>query len=91
MPSIGIIARGQALPAIEDVVFNLEEGNISEPIKTTAGIFILKVKTRYPPQQVPLEEARERIIATISEEKFNERMERWLAELKGRAYIEIKN
>jgi len=89
-PSIGIIARGQFLPAIESAVFDLAEGEISEPIKTEAGLYILKVMEKYPEQQAPLDEVRDSISNFLFRQKFNERVSVWLDELKSRAYIEIK-
>jgi len=39
----GFITRGQLIPALDSVIFNLKAGEISKPIKTQGGWHILKV------------------------------------------------
>jgi len=89
-PSLGTIARGECLPNIEKVVFELTAGKISQPIETDAGIYIFKVNAHHPREQLSLAEVREDINNILFRQKFSERVDAWLKKLKEEAYIEIK-
>jgi peptidyl-prolyl cis-trans isomerase D len=40
---LGIIAKGQMVPEFEDAVFNMTQGDVSEPVKTEFGYHIIKL------------------------------------------------
>lgn len=90
LPNLGIVHRGQMLPAIEEAVFHLKEGEISEPLKTDAGIYIFKVKKQLPPEVISFEEVKAQVYNMLTHQKFQKRFADWLEELKKKAYIEIK-
>lgn len=89
-PSLGVVERGQLLPAIEETVFLLSEGEVSPLTEADTGIYIFKLKGRTPPQTAELKEVKEQIYTFLYRKKFKERFEQWLEKLKKGAYVEIK-
>ncbi|MDD3374955.1 MAG: peptidyl-prolyl cis-trans isomerase [Candidatus Omnitrophica bacterium] len=89
-PAIGTIARGEAIPEIEDVVFNLKEGEVSSIVPVETGIYIFQVKKKTPESIPSLEEAKEYIQNILTQKQTNELREAWLKKLRNEAYIEIK-
>jgi parvulin-like peptidyl-prolyl isomerase len=89
-PSLGVVERGQLLPAIEEAVFNLGEGGVSPLIEVDTGIYIFKLKGRIPAQTADLKEVKDQIFTFLYRKKFKERLEQWLVKLKKKAYVEIK-
>ncbi|VAX35125.1 hypothetical protein MNBD_UNCLBAC01-2118 [hydrothermal vent metagenome] len=89
-PSIGVIEKGQVLPMIEDVVFNLSKGDISSVITVSNGMFIFKLLGKTVAQSAPLDEVKEYVSNMLEQKKFQEKIMAWLEKLKQEAYIEIK-
>jgi parvulin-like peptidyl-prolyl isomerase len=89
-PSIGIVERGQTLPAIEETVFTMEINQISEPIELDSGIYIFKLKEKIAPQAASLDDVKGYVYDILYRQKFQENLSKWLAELKKDAYIEFK-
>jgi parvulin-like peptidyl-prolyl isomerase len=58
---IGEVSKGLLLPEIEDIVFNLAVGKMSQVVETEFGFHILKVDDIIPPRTVTYEEAEEEI------------------------------
>lgn len=89
-PSVGRVAKGQMLPAIENTVFNLAEGEISKPVETDTGIYIFKLVKKYAPETASLEEIKRNIYNYLFQEKFRARYREWIEKIKSKAYVEIK-
>jgi peptidyl-prolyl cis-trans isomerase D len=58
---LGFLARGDMEPAFEDVLFVLEQGQVSAPVRTELGWQILTVTEIKPAQQRPFAEVRDAI------------------------------
>lgn len=86
---LGYLSRGSIIPEIEDVVFALELGKLSEIIKTDFGFHILKITEKKPETVKALEEVKEDIIQTLLPDKQKDAFENLLEELKDKAEIEI--
>lgn len=90
-PSPGTVKKGQMLKPIENAVWTLEEGEISDPVEVDNGIYIFKVTEKYPAEVASLEEVKDNIKARLFQLKRRDRLQSWLGELKEKAYIEIKD
>ena len=88
--SIGLITKGQMIPLIEEIVFDLTEGEISSFVEVDEGIYLFKAKEIIPPQTTPLEEAKKQIHDFLYQEKYRNRFNNWLSDLEDQAYVEIK-
>lgn len=89
-PSVGIIERGQILPKIEESVFKLTPGEISQPIETENGIYIFKLLEKIPLEILTLKEVKDVIYQKVFDQKFEQEFTQWINQLKAEAYIEIK-
>ncbi len=52
---LGIIAKGQMVPEFESAVYDMVEGDVSEPVKTEFGYHIIKLTRLEAETQQPLE------------------------------------
>lgn len=80
---------GEFKKEIEDVVFNLEQGEISQPLKIEDQFYIFKLNNIIPSKQKSLTEVQDQIQALLFNEKMEEGLTRWLDELKKKSYIKI--
>ena len=87
---LGLVRQGELLPAIERGVANLVPGGISDVIESPEGLHIVRLDDKKPKQFRPFEEVRQEIQALVFQQKSEDMFQAWLAELKNRAYIEIK-
>ena len=87
--SMGWVAQGELLPELDQALFNLEPGQLSDPIKTRLGFHLVRVDERRTATSLSLLEANTAVYQQLYELKFKEALRRWLAELLRKAYIEI--
>lgn len=90
IPSLGKVERGQLMPEIENKIFSMNIGDISEPVEVENGLYIFKLVDQFPAQTLPLEEVKDKITDTLFKDKFKKQLAAWLTKLKKDAYIEIK-
>jgi parvulin-like peptidyl-prolyl isomerase len=87
---IGLVRRGELLPAIERAIAPLVPGGISDIIESGDGFRIFRVDDKKPKQYRPFEEVKYEIQGLVFEQKSEDVFQSWLADLKNKAYIEIK-
>lgn len=58
---LGEFSRGQMVPEFEEVAFTMEEGTISEPVKTQFGYHIIKLSNRNSGGESSFEEVKKQI------------------------------
>ncbi len=86
----GSFKRGQLDRRIEEVAFNLKEGEISQIIKTESGYHIIKLEKKEEARVKELSEVKEVIRNFLSSQKMEKRIEEYLEELKAKQEIEIR-
>jgi parvulin-like peptidyl-prolyl isomerase len=89
-PSLGKVERGQLLKKIEDIVFDMEIGQVSDTVEVDNGIYIFKIVDQFPAEIYSLEEVKDEIYDALMKSKFKNEVGAWIARLKKNAYIEIK-
>lgn len=87
--NVGIIRQGDMDSALETVAFSLKPGGISDLIQTAGGFHIVKVEERITGDTASAE-AREQIRQRVHLEKLRQRLDAYLAELKQKAYIQVR-
>ena len=87
---VGWVRRGEMLPAIEEDLFKLEVGAISQFLETPQGYHLFKIEEKTVSQVPSLEEVREKIRNVIFREKAEKRFKEWMKQLKTRAYISLR-
>jgi len=87
---LGWASPGQFVPEFEEVMAGLRPGQISDPLVSRFGIHLIQVMER---REVPvtLREQREMVRNQLREKKMEELYTNWLEDLRGRAYVELRD
>ncbi len=78
---------GELKKEVEDVLFNLKSGEVSEPLKINDNYYVFKLIKITPPRKQVLSESQDFIYSLLYEKKMQEAMFKWVEELKKKAYI----
>lgn len=81
--------REELRKEISEAVFKLGISQVSEPVKIDDKYYVFRLTNIVLPKQLSLTEAQDSIYAYLFEQKMQEEMARWLAELKKQSYIKI--
>ncbi|MFH1799027.1 MAG: peptidylprolyl isomerase [Candidatus Omnitrophota bacterium] len=88
---MGYITTGQVLEEIEDAVFKLNEGDVSDIVETSIGYHLFLVEHMQEEYLLPFEEARSYLEQQLYMKKFEEQMIKWLEDKRKNAYIDYKH
>lgn len=88
---IGPIARDELAPALQKVLENMKQGDISEPIRTPRGYQVIKLETATEPVPEPYDEVRDLIADKVAGEKTMGERRKLIERLRHQALIEWKN
>ncbi len=91
MPSVGTIEKGQMVPAIEDEVFNLKLGDVSDLVEVDTGIYVFKVVGISPGHIETLQEAKDKVYNILYDQQFKDKFKQWIDKLRKKAYVEIRD
>ncbi len=86
---LGFIESGNLSPFISEAIAPLSEGEVSEPVKSSAGIHFIKLIERSDGEKRPFEKVRDTIHEILYNQEAEKRFNRWIQELKKKAYIEV--
>lgn len=87
---LGIISKGMIQPEVEKVVFALQPGQVSEPVKTPNGYHLFKVEELKAAKPAVFDEVKGDLKEALLGEKLNKALPEYLRELREKAKIEIK-
>ena len=87
---LGEFERGTLIPALDERIFSLKEGEISGPVWTRDGVYILKAAKITRPVYTPPEASRDQIFERLYERKREERFNDWMKRLWERSSITIR-
>ena len=77
------ISRGQTVPEFDKVSFELDKGELSEPVKTQYGYHVIEAVSAVRKATVtPLDKVHDSIETTLLQQKRNEEMQAWLEDLR---------
>lgn len=85
---MGYITRGQMVEEFEDVVFNLNVGEISDVFRTRFGFHIARLYDRKPGVVPGLKEVRGHIVNALKEQMRGKAIDEFVDRLKSKAKIE---
>ena len=88
---IGPINEDDLAPAIQDLLIDMEPGDMSQPFKTTLGYQILQLDTLTEAGFVPFEEVKDEIQNRMFNERRDAEYESYMGTLREEAIIEWKN
>ena len=88
--NLGSFTRGRMVPEFEKAAFELEVGEISEPVKTQFGYHLIQLDEKSSQDVKSLEESRQLIVKNILNQKQNEKYISTVTELKNKYTVELK-
>ena len=86
---LGWVGPGQFVPEFEQVMNGLQPGQLSEPLVSRFGAHLIEVMERRQ-VAVPEKEQREMARNVLREQRTEEALERWAEDVRGRAYVELR-
>jgi peptidyl-prolyl cis-trans isomerase SurA len=89
---LGTFARGEMSRDLEEAVFALEPGAISEPVRAGGGFHLLRVDERIAKGYRPIDEVKDDIREHLYNDALEERFQNWLSrDLRERHHVEVLN
>ena len=88
--SMGAFKRGMLAKQIEDVVFAMNKGDVTDVIQVKTGFEIFKVVNHFQAGVQPLDKVTDAIQNKLYEQKMEPAMRSYLAELREESYVMIK-
>src|SRR6056297_34782 len=87
---LGFITKGQISEEFDKVAFNLNIGEISDPVKTKYGYHLIKVSDKKEAGVKSLEEVKDSIRQQLANEKKNKQWDEFVSKLRKNADITVK-
>ena len=87
---LGTFKKGEMQSDIEKTLATMKPGEISELVKTPAGIHIIKLEKKYVKSSKTFDEVKGEIEEIIYKKKSEERFKQWATDLKKNATIDIR-
>ena len=87
---LGWVTPGNLRPELDQVLFTIQPGQVSEPILTELGYHLVFVEEREAVQTWTFEQVAPSIREKLLRQKFEEKLARWLTDLRAKAYINIR-
>lgn len=87
---LGSFERGQLSKQIEDIVFKMKKGDVSDVIRTTTGFLILLVLQHYDAGIQPIDKVRNEIDNRIAFQETQPELRKYLANLREESYLVIR-
>ena len=85
---LGYVTKGQMVEEFEDVVFNLNPGQVSDVFRTRFGFHVAKVYDRRDQSIPALSEVKSQIIERVSEQMKEQALGDYLDELRSKATVQ---
>lgn len=89
--SLGEIAKGELLEALDAAVFAASSGDVVGPIQTRAGFHILKVEEKFPSELPAFESVKDQIRKDLSDDAYARDFKAYLDRLRKEAYIDVND
>lgn len=86
---LGLVRRGQMAPEFEKALFELQPGQLSNPVKTSFGYHIIKARERKAPSKKTFEEAKSDIEQSLLQQKKQGKFRAFIDSLRKKAKIKI--
>jgi len=88
--NLGTFERGQLSKQLEDVVFKMDKGQITDVIQTKTGFEVLKVLDHFQAGQQPVEKVENEIMNRLYLQKMQPQLREYLAQLREESYVTVK-
>jgi peptidyl-prolyl cis-trans isomerase SurA len=88
---IGPINLAEVSVSLQDLISKMKPGEITQPIRTTKGVQILKLETIKPASIQPFESVRDLVADKVHDARQQTEVRKFLSRMRGQALIEWKN
>ncbi|MFP4579205.1 MAG: peptidylprolyl isomerase [Candidatus Sumerlaeia bacterium] len=85
---LGFFPKGQMVEKFEDIVFNMDEGEVSDVFETEFGLHIAKLHEKRPAKVHPFEEVKDKLMPHMQQMKQNAAIKEFVDAEKEKATIE---
>ena len=82
--------RGTLKKDIEDVVFNQQQGFVTEPFKQSNGFLVLKVEEHYKTGLQPFDAVQNEVMEKLFQPRMEPAVREYLTKLRQEAFLEIR-
>ncbi|MFZ5774561.1 MAG: peptidylprolyl isomerase [Thermodesulfobacteriota bacterium] len=86
---LGFFAKGQMVKPFEDAAFALKQGELSDIVETQFGFHIIKAEEKKAARTVGFDEAKERILGFLGQDKLNKTIDAFLADARAKADVKV--
>lgn len=86
---IGLVAKGELLPSLDQAVFAAPAGTIAGPVQTESGYHVMLVEERVPSEIPSFDAVKERLRQEAGEETFQRDYEAYIERLRNEAFVQI--
>jgi len=87
---LGVFERGQLAKDIEEVVFKLNKGQMTDVIRTKTGFLVLRVDQRFEAGLQPIDKVENEITNRLYGQKMEPALRRYLQTLREESYVVVK-
>ena len=87
---LGWVTAGTFVPEFEEAMNKLKPGEIADPVISRFGVHLIQLLAR---REAPISEKdlRDLVRNQLRNEKFEETYQLWVQEVRGRAYVELRD
>jgi len=86
---LGYFGKGKMVKPFEDASFAMKVGEVSDPVQTRFGYHVIKVTDRKAGREIPFEEVKDQLVASLRNQKINDSVGEKIKELTEKADIVI--
>lgn len=87
---LGEFENGTLIPELDVTISSLNEGEVSKPVWTKEGVYILKMAMKIKGNYTPLTQVKDNIYTTLYQQKREEKFNEWLKSLWEKSSVTIK-
>ena len=87
---LGYFTRGSLPPAVEEIVFNMEVGEVRGPIRAARGFHVIKLQDRKDEGVKPLAKIKEQLRQQLYQQEMEKATKAWLADIRRKAHVELR-
>jgi peptidyl-prolyl cis-trans isomerase SurA len=88
--NLGTFEHGQLSKQLEDIVFQMNKGQLTEVIQTKTGFEVLKVEAHFEAGLQPQDKVENEIMNRIYGQKMQPTMREYLGQLREQSYVMVK-
>jgi len=87
---LGTFEHGQLSKQLEDIVFKMDKGQMTDVIQTKTGFEVLRVEAHFQAGLQPLDKVENEIMNRIYGQKMQPTMREYLGQLREQSYVMVK-